>query len=97
MSKLTKGKCQADTTSNIAIAKGEWRDLYALSGITIGVQIEVINVGNSECRLYAGATAPSQANQGIPLPVYRSGLNETGDAGAWIYSIANARVNVREL
>lgn len=87
----------ADTTPNIAIAKGDWRDLYSLSGIAVGTQIQATNVGNSECRLYAGATPPAQANQGIPLPTYKAGLNEAGDSGAWIYCVQNGRVNVREV
>lgn len=85
----------ADSTANIQLTSGVWQDLYALSGITVGVAIEVINVGNSECRLYAGVTPPALANEGIPLPVYDIAVNDSGDTGAWIYCTQPGRVNVR--
>lgn len=86
----------ADSTPNIALGQATWIDLYAASGIAVGTQIIVTNVGRSECRLYAAASAPAQANQGIPLPVYTEATNEAGDTGAWIYSVQGGRVNVRE-
>jgi hypothetical protein len=85
----------ADSTPNIQVDKGAWRDLYTLSGIAVGTQIIVQNVGNAEIRLFAGAAPPATANEGIPLPVYTAAQNDIGDSGAWVYSIQDGRVNVR--
>lgn len=86
----------ADSTANIQLTKGTWQNLYSLSGITVGNQIIVTNVGNAECRLYAAAVAPVSGVAGIPLPVYKAAVNEAGDSGAWIYCVQEGRVNVRE-
>lgn len=88
----------ADTLPNVTLPDGVWVDLYAATGLPVGDQIELQNIGSVEVYLYSGATAPAE----VPgdayniLPVYEFAQNASGDAGAWA-AVKNNKglVNVR--
>ncbi|WP_150137935.1 hypothetical protein [Candidatus Enterovibrio escicola] len=88
----------ADTLPNIQIAADTWVDIYAASGIAVGTQVSVINNGGHALYLYSGATAPTEApNKGssfgfAPVEANRTAQNQSGDAGAWVFSFAASSI-----
>lgn len=95
----------ADLLPNIELPRKTMVDLYAESGISVGVQIRVVNNGNSRVRLYAQADEPDPNSDGF---VYLSANNDSNpsvaaendedDTGAWAYSEASdGLVNVVEV
>ena len=88
----------ADTLPNIPIPKGTFVNLYTASGIAVGTQIIVENIGQSDVRLFTRSSAPadpSSTGYNIVEP-YSEKANESGDSGAFAWSIRDGLVNVRE-
>jgi len=89
----------SNTLPNVIVEPETVTDLYAETGITVGTKIEVIMIGTGIAKLYAGATLttePTDATGYIPLVSGQIATNESGDAGAFIWSRQGCTVNVRE-
>jgi hypothetical protein len=87
-----------DTLPNTFLPPGQWVDLYAATGITVGTQIVVQNIG--VCDVYLASQSaeppiPSTAHQ--ILRREQESFNDYEDAGAWAYCLAGGGVNVRLL
>ena len=90
----------ADNLPNILLETPGWVDLYDLTAIAVGAQLEVQNLGTTDVEITTQATIPDDNNDAyniIPprdLP-YR---NEAGESGAWARSPqANGKLSVREV
>lgn len=89
----------ADTLANIIIPEKTWVNLYTESGITVGTQLVVQNVGRNEVFLLTAASAPVDGRLGTAYNVvrpYDSFQNATGDSGAFAWAETSTVVNVRE-
>lgn len=87
----------ADTLPNIGIPAKQWIDLYAASGITVGTQINVKNLGTGQILLVAQLTEPNIPSAGYrSFNPYEEAVNDTGDDGAWAFSVIGTLVNVKE-
>ena len=87
----------ADTIPNIIVTPMTVVDLYAETGIAIGVQIVVKMIGQGEAKLYSGATLtgePTNAEGFYPIYERESRSNDVGDAGAFIWSRQGCTINV---
>lgn len=76
-----------DTASNLKLNDNVWVDLYAESGIQVGAQISVENVGVSDVYLTTQATQPP-INHDAYVICKRYSLpysNDAGDSGAWAF------------
>lgn len=88
-----------DTLPNITIPKNTWVNLYAESGIDVGKQLTINNVGASDVFIVVSATMPTDetaytvALKPRDLPF----INNVGDSGLWAFS-GNCKglVNVSE-
>ena len=88
----------ADTLPNVTLVAGVWTDLYAATGITVGNQILIQNLGNNPIYLHANAVAPVPSDGFKSLPPTREAVNSTGDAGAWALSnVVDTILNVAEV
>ena len=89
----------SDTLPNIELPGGQWVDLYAASGITVGTQIVVENLGSSPVDLITQATQPPSEPSGFQRLHQRTQkTSDDGEAGAWARSpIKSGLVNVKEL
>jgi len=86
----------ADTLPNIDIPAGIWTDLYAESGIGVGAQILIQNIGVCDLSLNAQAATPTDENSIQILERATFMINDTGDAGAWAFCLSmDGLVNVR--
>lgn len=81
----------ADTRPDIVVPVGERIDIYAalnaqagFPAVATGTKIRVINKGATDVFLYSSASSPSSIGDGVPLPMYATGTNEQGDAGAFV-------------
>lgn len=86
----------ADTLPNTSLPANTWVDLYADTGITVGVKILLQNLGTTGVRLASSAASP--AGDGFKrVTSGQEAFNETGDSGAWAYSpVIDGLLNVGE-
>ncbi len=80
--------------ANVKLPANTAVNLYAATGINVGTQLIAINQTSGDVRL---STSEAGLNTDhVPLNVYGSLRNETGDAGAWAISTSGGSINVRE-
>ena len=86
----------ADTLSNVVLPVGVWVDLYDATGLTVGTQIQVQNIGGVTVLLHTGATQPSAADgYNILRPESLTFVSQTAPTGAWARAErANGLLNV---
>ena len=82
---------------NVNLPARTWVDLYDATGITVGVQISVLNITSRPVRLASTAIEPVATDDHIPLPFNDTKMNAAGDAGAWAFSVAGGAVDVVEV
>jgi hypothetical protein len=85
----------ADTLPNITIPEQTWVDLYAASGIAIGTQILVQNIGACDIYLTSQASQPTDDTAHQIIKRSQFAINDAGDTGAWAYCREGGLVNVR--
>ncbi len=88
------------TLANIPVPANTPVDLYAESGLTVGVQMNVAMIGNGTSRLIAIATLTGKPDDASGYRNLESGeefINDAGDPGAWIWSGSGCTVNVKEV
>lgn len=87
----------ADTLPNIELPPNIWVDLYAATGIAVGTQILVQNIGVCDVYLFSGPAMPDQGDNDMHQIITRAQFakNDQGDAGAYAMCIAGGLVNVR--
>lgn len=52
----------ADTLPNVQLPAGQWVNLYTATGITVGTQIQVQNLGGSLVLVHTGDDVPTSAD-----------------------------------
>lgn len=85
----------AQSLPNVVIKPNQHVDIYAATGITVGVQIIIQHVGGGDVELRESATQPDRAAVGFNL--IRKGedrTNSTGAIGAWAYAARSAVLHV---
>lgn len=99
---LSNGGLMPDTLQNIKLPSNTWTDLYAASGVVVGVQIAVQNLSDVEVKLHTSLTAPSATDARNDdtgsfsrLKSYQESVNDSGDSGAWAYAHSDGLVNVK--
>ena len=85
----------ADTLPNISIPEQTWVDLYSASGIAIGTQILVQNIGVCDIYLTSQAAQPTDYTAHQIIKRSQFVINNVGDTGAWAYCREGGLVNVR--
>jgi len=93
----------ADTIPNIVVPAKTVVDIYAdagvvAAGVTVGTRILVKMIGLGEAKLYSAAALaiePDNTTGFSPIYEKESYINETGDAGAFIWSTQGCTINVQ--
>lgn len=78
----------ADTLPNVLLPVNEWVDLYAVTGLTVGVPIVVENLGVCDVYLAVQASMPVNDHQSYNIISRENGVrltNSLDDLGAWAY------------
>lgn len=70
-------------------------DLYAATGITVGLQIKVTNLTTRDVRL--SESSPGIVNNHIPIGPYTQAQNDVGDPGAFALCVGGGGVNVEAM
>ena len=85
----------ADTLPNTILPPGVWVDLYAETGLPVGAQILVQNIGVCDVYVASNPTTPitDLAHQIVKRSQFS--INDPGDTGAWAFCLAGGLVNVR--
>ena len=88
----------ADTNPNIKVTRGEWIDLYDQSGIPVGEQLTIENIGVCDIYLAVSATQPARNHESYNVLSRKADgilTNTQGDVGAWAYcNNTDGKVNV---
>jgi len=77
-----------DTLENIPIPVNEWVDLYDLSGITVGSEVSVQNVGVCDLYLAVQASQPEKPHNSYKIIQRKNGISYTSipdDSGLWAF------------
>ncbi len=77
---------------NVDLPRNTPVDLYAATGITVGVQLRVSNLTTGDVRL--STSEAGLVDNHVPITGYEQAVNSVGDAGAWALSTGGGGVNV---
>ena len=90
-----------DTLNNIDIPVNQWVDIYLLSGITVGTQLAIENVGVADIYLAVQETEPDPDHDAFNIVKRDSDIpysNSVGDSGAWAFAPSEGgKLNVSEV
>lgn len=80
---------------NVKLTKNVAVDLYAVTGISNALRLQVSAITSSDVRL--STIEAGLKNDHITLPPYHQATNDLTDTEAWAVSTADSAVNVRGL
>lgn len=80
----------------VILPRNKWVDLYAETGIAIGTQIIVQNIGKDEVVLTESATEPTSGYGHNKIPSREFFTNAAGNVGAWAYTSRGSKLQVEE-
>mgnify|MGYP003638993529 CR=1 FL=1 len=86
-----------DTIPNVIVPPGTITDIYAATSVAVGEQITVAILGQGRARLFSSAVAPSLIDDSSGFEELESGenaTNQSGDSGAFIYSLLGCTLSV---
>lgn len=88
----------ADTLPNVDLPNGVWVNLYTATGLTVGTQLQVQNVGQVNVRLVTQAAQPTDASgYNIIRPDSLTFVSQATPTGAWARADrADGAINVGE-
>lgn len=85
-----------NTLPNVNLPANTWVNLYTSSGISVGTQLTITNVGSFDVRLVVVASSPEDVDGYDLIPKYGYLSNTSGDSGAWAICIGgDGLVNVK--
>lgn len=74
----------ADTLPNVDLPVGQWVNLYTATGLTVGTQLQVQNIGQVNVRLVTQAAQPTdESGYNIIKPDSLTFVSQTAPTGAW--------------
>ena len=81
----------------VKLPAGTWVDLYAATGINVGVQLDVVNITPDDVKLASTAAEPTPTDPHLPL-IFNSGkaISDQSNLGAWALSVSGGAINVRK-
>ena len=80
----------------VELPQGEWVDLYAATGITVGTQLIIQNNDNAIAILTESATKPTSGYGSNTIKTYEFFTNSTTSVGAWAMSSRGSILQVEE-
>lgn len=88
----------ADTLPNVDLPQGTWVNLYTATGLTVGTQIQVQNIGGVDVRLVTQAAQPTdETGFNVIRPTSLTFVSQTAPTGAWARADrADGALNVGE-
>lgn len=78
----------SDTLPNVPIPLNEWVDLYAVSGIPVGTEVNVQNIGVCDLYIAVQATQPVKKHDAYRIIQRKNGISfkaGSGDSGLWAF------------
>lgn len=86
----------ANSLPPVQIPANTWVNLYAATGITVGAQLSIQNMGYNSAYLTESASEPAQ---GLGRNMIEQGAfltNSAGNIGSWAYSGGGTSLQVEE-
>ena len=80
--------------SPVTLPRNKWVDLYAETGISVGTQLIIQNIGKDEAVLTESATEPTSGYGLNRLPSREFFTNSSDNVGAWAYSSRGSKLQV---
>ena len=73
-----------------------WINLYAATGINVGVQLDVINVTPNDVKLSSTVGEPISTDPHLPLLFNSKAVCDQSSLGAWAMCVSGGAINVRK-
>lgn len=86
----------ATSLPSVTIPLNTWVDLYSDTGISIGTQLIIQNIGSSEAILVESASQPTPSIGHNTIPVRSYLTNAASAVGAWAFSETGTTLQVEE-
>ena len=86
----------ATSLTSVTIPARTWVDLYDATGITIGVQIIIQNIGRDQARLSESVASPVSATGYNIILTNEFLTSATTPVGAWSYSTLGTKLQIEE-
>ncbi len=86
----------ANSLPNVNIKSLTWVDLYAETGIAVGTQLIIQNIGSGSCRLTESDTQPDIQSGYNLIPENQYLTSASTPVGAWAYSHTGSLLHVEE-
>ena len=80
----------------VKLPAGVWVDLYAATGINVGVQLDVINVTPNDVKLSSTVGEPTPTDPNLPLLFNSKAVCDQSSLGAWAMCVAGGAISVRK-
>ena len=87
----------ATSLPSVTIPANTWVDIYDATGIVLGTQIILQNIGSSEVDLVESATQPASSIGHNSLPPREFFTNSASAVGAWGFSLTGSTLQVEEV
>lgn len=84
----------AQSLDPVELPKNTWVDLYAETGITVGLVLIAQNTGKDEALLVESAASPAPGYGFNRIPVDEFLTNVAGNVGAWAFSSRGTTLQV---
>ena len=80
----------------VTLTDNVWVDLYDVTGIVVGTQLIIQNIGSSEALLSESASEPTTVSGYNIIPTRTYLTNTTANIGAWAFSENGTTLQVEE-
>ena len=82
----------------LVVVQGQWINLYAATGITVGTQVIVQNFqSNALIAVSDTASAPTETDGRVAVYQGQFYQNDSGDLGLWAYCSGRGLISVQEV
>jgi hypothetical protein len=87
----------ADTIADVPLTGAAYVDLYATTGITVGLALVLQNKGNSDIIVVINATEPTATStDGVFLRPFEFVQVDANETGAWAIAATRSSLSVQE-
>jgi hypothetical protein len=87
----------ADTIADVALTNTAYVDLYAATGISVGIALVLQNKGNSDIIVVISAGQPTATDtDGVAVRPFGFVAVDPNESGAWAISATESKVSVQE-
>jgi hypothetical protein len=87
----------ADTIADVALTDAAYVDLYATTGISVGIALVLQNKGNSDIIVVISASQPTVSDtDGVAVRPFEFVGVDPNESGVWAIAATESKISVQE-